>query len=396
MGPALGDRSLFPALEARSYLAHCAVAPLSTPIHAAVDHALSDYARLGIGAVPPWLAARQRLRTALAALVGAPNPSDLALTTGTTAGIIATAQCFPWRPGDALVVLRGEFPTNVTPWLQAARQHALEVRWLDADAFRPDGPGLDRLAATLADGKVRLVAVSAVQFQTGLAMPLAAMADLAHAHGAALFVDAIQAAGVTEIDVAALHIDFLACGAHKWIGAIEGAGFLYVAAHHAPHLLPTLAGWLSHDDPVSFLFDGPGLLRYDRPIRARADFLEGGSASTVGFAALGAAVDLLAALGVPAIAAHVAAFHAHLAPTLAALGFVDERPADPTARSGIFALRPPPDLALADVRAGLAERGVVVTTPDGYLRVAPHWSTPLAEADLVAGALREVCAALRR
>lgn len=395
MSAALGDRTLFPDLAARSYLAHCAVAPASTPVRAAVERALTDYARLGMGAVAPWLAERQELRAALARLIGAEHPEDVALTTGTTAGIVALAQCLPWRAGDAVVVLRGEFPTNVTPWLQAARQHDLTVRWLDADDFRPDGPGLDRLQATLADGRVRLVAVSAVQFQTGLAMPLAAMAAQAHAHGAALFVDAIQAAGVLPIDVAATHIDYLACGAHKWIGGIEGAGFVYVAPQHVANLRPTVAGWLSHEDPVSFLFAGPGVLRYDRPIRERADFLEAGSLSTVGLAALGAAVAQLEALGVAAIAEHVSAFHARVAPTLAALGFTDGRPREARARSGIFAARPPADLDPQAVRLGLAERGVVVTAPEGWLRLGPHWSTPLAEAELFSGALREVCATLR-
>ena len=394
--PALGDRSLFPDLDAASYLAHCAVAPLAAPVAAAAAATLAAYARAGAGAVRPAHAAKEALRAELAAFLGAPCPADVALTSGTTHGVIAVAQGFPWRAGDALVLLRGEFPTNVTPWLVAARHHDLTVRWLDADDLRPGGPGLDRLAALLADGRVRLVAVSAVEFQTGLRLPIGALAALAHAHGAALFVDAIQACGVVPLDVAAAGVDFLACGAHKWLGGLEGAGFLYVASHHAAHLRPTLAGWLSHEDPVGFLFDGPGLLRYDRPLRRRADVVEAGSASMVGLAALRAALGLVTALGVPAIAAHVAAFHDRFAPTALALGFTDLRPADPAGRSGILALRPPADLPLAAVRDGLAARGVVVTAPDGVLRIAPHGFTPLAEADLAAGALAEVAADLRR
>lgn len=395
MGARIGDRGLLPELDAASYLAYCAVAPPSAPVLGAARRALSDYARQGLGAVAPWLEERRTLRARLAALVGAASPDDIGLTSGTTAGIVALAQCLPWRSGDALVVLRGEFPTNVTPWLQAARRHGLDVRWLETEDFRPGGSGLERLSAALADGRVRLVATSAVQFQTGLAMPLAAMAEAAHARGALLFVDAIQAAGVVPIDVRTAGIDLLACGAHKWIGALEGAGFVYVAPEHVARLEPNVAGWLSHEDPVSFLFGGPGLLRYDRPIRGGIDFVEGGSASTVGFAALSAAVELLLELGVEGIARHVAAFHDRVAPDLVALGFVDGRTPEPEGRSGILALRPPEDLDLGAFRAGLAARGVVVTAPDGWLRIGPHWCTPLSEAGLVAEAASEVCRALR-
>src|SRR5690606_14112178 len=110
-----------------------------------------------------------------------------------------------------------------------ARQFGLEVVMLPLTAFeRSDAEGLAALERELVRG-ARLVAVSAVQFQTGLAMPLGAMAALCHQHGAELFVDGIQAMGVVPIDVGALGIDYLASGSHKWLMGTEGAGILYVS-----------------------------------------------------------------------------------------------------------------------------------------------------------------------
>ena len=117
--------------------------------------------------------------------------ANIALVSNTSTAISRVAASIPWQTGDAIVCLRGEFPANTTPWQQAAREHGLRIVWLDANDFRTDD-GLNRLDDALSNHRVRLVAVSAVQFSTGLRMPVESMTDIAHRHGAAVFVDAIQ------------------------------------------------------------------------------------------------------------------------------------------------------------------------------------------------------------
>src|SRR5699024_5338312 len=151
----------------------------------------------------------------------------------TSAGVLAIAQGLDWHRGDRIVLFDGEFPTNVTPWQQAARRHDLELVWLRAEDFRADrAAALERFERELERG-VRLVALSAVQFTTGQRMPLEAMGALCRAHGTEFFVDAIQAVGIVPLDVEAMHVDYLASGSHKWLMAPEGIGFLYVAPERA-------------------------------------------------------------------------------------------------------------------------------------------------------------------
>lgn len=390
--PRLGDRSLFPTLAARSYLAHCAISPVSAPVAAAVGTLLESYAAAGIGALPRWMEQRAGLRARLAGLIGA-SPADIGFVANTTTGVVDIAQSLPWRRGDRVVLFTGEFPTNVTPWQQAARTWDLDLQFLPLDGFVRGGAadGLTRLDGALRQG-VRLVAVSAVQFQTGLAMPLAAIGALCRRHGAELFVDAIQAVGVVPVDVAAMGIDYLSCGSHKWLMGLEGCAFLYVSPARAPALVPRLAGWLSHEDPVGFLFKGPGELRYDRALRARADVFEGGALNGAGLLALDVAAHLVATLGVPAIHTHVQAWHDAVEPPLQALGFQSLRSPDPAGRSGILALRPPGGGDPYPLVARLAARGIVTSAPDGCLRLAPHWPNALAEVPLVVDAVREALA----
>lgn len=381
---ALGDRALFPDLAADAYLSHAAISPASSEVVRAVAAFAGDYARRGVAAFGAWRDQRERLRARLARLIGA-SPGELAFVANTTRSVIDVALCLPWRAGDRVLCLRGEFPANVTPWQQAARTFGLEVCFLDVAAFRTD-EGLEALERELARG-LRLVAVSAVQFASGLAMPLAEITARAHAAGAEVFVDAIQACGVVPVDVARTGVDYLGCGSHKWLMGLEGAAFVYVRADRAQSLVPRVAGWLSHEEGLRFLFEGEGHLRYDRPIKRDATFLEGGAYNGVGLAALEAAVAPIEALGVARVFDHVSRYLDALEAGLVERGFSSERSRDASRRSGILAVRPPAGVDLVRLWRGLGARGVVTTTPDGRLRFAPHWPNALAEVPRVLAAI---------
>src|SRR4030095_5825118 len=67
------------------------------------------------------------------------------------------------------------------------------------------------------DARTRLISVSYVSSVNGLRHDIRALADIAHAHGALLHVDAIQAVGMFPIDVRADDMDFLCTGTYKWL-----------------------------------------------------------------------------------------------------------------------------------------------------------------------------------
>ena len=387
----LGDRSGFSRVEPRVYFNHAAMTPPSAAVQAACTAAVEDFARRGVGAWMAWAEQRDRLRVALAGLVGA-APEGIGLVPNTSYGVVDVALSLPWRSGDRVVVFDGEFPTNVTPWQQAAARSGLEVVRLDGRQLAEVG-GLEPLAAELGRG-VRLVAVSAVAFQTGLAVPLRAIADLCHDHGAELFVDAIQAVGAVPIDVTELGIDYLACGGHKWLGGLEGTGFLYVRPDRMAALEPAVIGWLSHQDGARFLFGESGELRYDRPLKASADVFEIGVANSVGFAALEAAIEPLRRIGVPAIHDWVQRILDPLERGLVARGFTSVRTAEPEARSCILSVLPPHGVPLPELHAELAARGIGCATPDGHLRFSPHWANDAGQVDDVLAAVDAAIAAL--
>jgi selenocysteine lyase/cysteine desulfurase len=391
--PRLGDRSLFPSLEAHAYLAHAAISPASLAVRRAVTELANDYERRGVRAFPTWNDQRAQLRTRLGQLINA-HAEDIALTAGTTRGISDLALCFPWRRGDRIVCFRGEFPANVTPWQRAAELFGLDVVWLDAIRYvRDTEEGLHELDQTLKGGGVRLVAVSAVQFQTGLFMPLRQIGELCRTRGAALAVDAIQACGAVPVDVQAWQADYVTCGAHKWLMGLEGCGFLWVHPERVAELQPHTAGWLSHEAGADFLSKGRGLLKYDRPLKKSAAVFEGSTSSAIGYAALAASLELLQTIGVPAIFAHLQAYLDGLEHALVERGFKSLRSATAEGRSGSLCTEAPTGTSVTALHASLMQQGIVTSMPDGYLRFAPHWPNCLDEVPMVLEAIDTALAA---
>src|SRR5512146_1853939 len=124
----LGDRGLFPSLGPAAYLNHAGVSPPSTVVRGAITGLLDAYAASGAAATAAVLAIRTRLRDNAARLLGV-SPADVGLTSGATHGIQAIALSMPWRSGDRVVLLEGEFPANVTPWQRAAELFGLAIEF---------------------------------------------------------------------------------------------------------------------------------------------------------------------------------------------------------------------------------------------------------------------------
>jgi cysteine desulfurase/selenocysteine lyase len=393
--PCLGSRELFPHLAFDAYLAHAAISPACQAVAAAVESCVVSVSRWGVGSFTIWNAQRERLRASAGALMGA-SADSVALTAGCTRGIADLALALPWRPGDVLLTYRGEFPANVVPWQLAARAHGAEVEFLDLpDSREPDC--VDRIMAELDEAllrhrRARWVAVSAVQFQSGLRMPLGPMARACHARGIRLFVDGIQALGVVPLDVQQLGIDAFFVGGHKWLLGLEGVGFAYFSPALMKELSPVTAGWLSYPEGEGFLFRGPGHLRYDRKLLDSPRVFEGSTANAIGFAALEAGVDLVSQLSPQSIYDHVQAYHDAIESEFVKRGFVSLRASDRDLRSCLLSFVPPTGCQVPNLAAALRARSVVVSIPDGLVRLSPHFANSVTEIPQVLDALDEALA----
>ena len=212
-------------------------------------------------------------REALADLFGS-SPAEVAFGQNMTSLTFAMSRALAraWRPGDQVVVTRLDHDANITPWVLAARDAGAEVIWID---FDPGDCTLDmaELAAKLGP-RTRLVAVTAASNAVGTVVDIAEVAQMTHAAGALLYVDAVHYAPHYRLDVAVWDCDFLVASAYKFFGPHTGA--VFGKAEH----LESLEAYKVRPAPAT----GPGKW-------------ETGTQSFESLAGVTAAVDYLAAAG---------------------------------------------------------------------------------------------------
>lgn len=219
-------RSQFPALERRHGGLPVAYfdGPGGTQVPRSVATAMTDYL-LHHNANTHWAyptsietdAMLAAARDALGDLLGG-RPSEIAFGANMTTLTFHLGRALGrrWSPGDEIVVTELDHHANVDPWRWLAGEHGLTVR---AVRFHAETGQLDMqdLAAALGP-RTRLLAIGAASNALGTISDVRRAADLAHAAGALVFVDAVHYAPHALVDVAALGADFLACSAYKFYG----------------------------------------------------------------------------------------------------------------------------------------------------------------------------------
>ena len=162
---------------------------------------------------------------AMADLLNAARPEEIIFGNNMTSLTLHTSRSIArtWQAGDEIVVTRLDHDANITPWVLAAQDRGVNVRWVD---FHPEDGTLNLEDFQIAlENKPRLVAVGYASNALGTINPVAKLVKMAHAAGAQVYIDAVQYAPHGPIDVQELGCDFLVCSSYKFFG--PHAGILY-------------------------------------------------------------------------------------------------------------------------------------------------------------------------
>lgn len=162
------------------------------------------------------------------------------------------------------------------------------------------------------DDQTSLVTFSLVSNVNGHVESVAEVAEAAHAHGAIVFADVIQAAGIVPFDVHDLGIDVAACSSYKWLFGLHGAGFLFVSESLQGHVLEDhLYPGRARRTYAPFAPDGePGSMAWTAPADARR--YQPGHVSYLGYAAVDAGLRFIEERGVPGLLEHSVRLNQHL------------------------------------------------------------------------------------
>ena len=301
-----------------------------------------------------------RARASCAKLVGA-STDEIALMVNTGYGINLAARTLGLRDGDVVLGFDREFPANVYPWM-ALSHTGVEFRQVPCVNGIPDEARLhDELAR---DAKVRIVAVSWVQFASGYTVDLESLGAACARRGAHLVVDAIQGVGVRRLDLSSGHVSVLACGGQKWLLSPWGSGFTYVRRDLIQDLEPNPVSWMAVRDSDDF----SRLVDYDLTWRSNARRFEMITLPYQDFEGMNASLDLLLELGLEDVERHVRSLTDRIVRWAEGENVTLVTPPDPARRAGIVSLAPA-DPSAASRR--LTNAGVIHSLREGMIRLSP-------------------------
>lgn len=359
------------------YLNHAAVAPWPRRAARAVSAFAEQNVSIGARDYPQWLTVERSLRQRLGLLLNAPTSADVALVKNTSEALSFVAFGLDWKSGDQIVISDEEFPSNRVVW-EALRPLGVEVIQVGLKGADPEG---DLLAAC--GPRVRLMAISAVQYASGMRLDLARLGEGCERRGVLLCIDAIQQLGALPFDVQQNRCAFAMADGHKWMLGPEGLGVFYCRSDLRDQLKLHEYGWhmLEHAGD------------YDRidwePARSARRF-ECGSPNLLGAMALEASLSLLEEVGMQRVAAALAERIDWLRQGLGGLNGVEIlSPAEHGRRSGILTFR----LAGWDnteLFERLKAQQVVCALRGGGIRFSPHFYTEARVIDETLGVLRAV------
>jgi cysteine desulfurase / selenocysteine lyase len=352
-------RCRFPVADNYIYFNHAAIAPISLDIKEQVTECLQKYTLGGIICNKEYLGTVYETRKYAAYLLNA-DPSEITFVKNTTQGIQIAANGIRWEKGDNILIPGNEFPANVFPWLNLSKR-GVETRFIPVKGgrFRADDfvPYIDK--------RTRALSVSAVSYTNGFRCNLGEIGRLCKEKGLFFVVDAIQALGAVGLDVSKDHIDLLAADAHKWLLGPQGVGITYISDTFLEELDVSNLGYKSmiNEDEYS-----------NHVIRLKADAsrFEEGTLNIMGIVGLKASLEMLLAIGIPAIENRLSEFNNDLINNLTERSYKINSPLGRDERSGILSFFHD-KIPTASIHQDLVKGTVVCAQRDGAIRVSPHF-----------------------
>ncbi len=297
-----GVRAMFPRVVRETFVNAAGGTPLGIFAEAGLRR-YADFQRLGPGDGRGDYVAEvtSNVRRLCGELIGA-RESEIALVHCTKAGEqIVLDGLEPWRRGGNVVTNDMHFSGSLHN-LVGLRMAGADVRVVRATDW---DVSLERMEAAI-DHRTSLVAISLVSNVNGRIEPVRELAEIAHAHGALVYADIMQAAGIVPLNVHDLGIDFASCNGYKWLYGVHGAGFMFVREALQGTGLPDrlFPGHVRYNYPPWVERADPSRedLEYESPRDARR--YQPGHVSYIGYCALYEGLKFLARVGVSAALQH--------------------------------------------------------------------------------------------
>lgn len=362
-------RSLFPHLDTdQVYFNHAAIGPWCQPVLDRIAEYSSQRSGLMVENFPFFLEKNASARVKLAKLLGAES-NRLAWVDNVSNGLNILANGIEWHPGDRIILNDIEFPSNIYPFLNL-QNYGVEI---DIVKSRNGVVDIEDIENAITP-RTRLVSISLVQFLSGYRADIDAIGSLCKEKGIIFCVDAIQAAGVVEIDVEKSKIDFLSGGTQKWLMSSQGLSYIYITEELQSEITQRNVGWASVNDAWN-------LLDYNLSLKSSAERFQNGTINVLGVCLFDAALDLFHGFGMSNVERNILENTEYFTNQLSEIGVEPIlKNAEKKNRAGIVTFKHERSNEIFEF---LQSKRIYGAVRQGMIRFSPHFYNTQEEIDLV-------------
>ncbi|ETX07086.1 MAG: hypothetical protein ETSY2_13190 [Candidatus Entotheonella gemina] len=374
------QKDLFSLPDDLHYLNGAYMSPLSKAVEAAGIRGIAQKAVPSRIRPDDFFSHSNQARERFATLVNA-DPQRVAIIPAASYGISTVARNLNPQPGQHIVILHEQFPSNVYPW------RGFRERGVHLTTVAPSGPGErgkqwneNILEAITADTAV--VALGHVHWTDGTRFDLETIGQRARDVGAALIIDGTQSVGALPFDVQQFQPDALIVAGYKWLMGPYGIGLAYYGERFDQGT-PLEANWIARQGSEDFsrLVDyqdsyAPGAVRFDMGERSNPVLIP----------MLVQAMDDVLGRGVSHIQDYCADLVRSVLPEICDLGYQVEN--EGWRASHLLGLRLPQDVSLERLNEALSQQHVMVSVRGDAVRVSPNVYNDRSDMEALVQALR--------
>jgi selenocysteine lyase/cysteine desulfurase len=357
------QRHLFEVPEDVAYFNTANMSPLLHAVREAGESGIARRAAPWLVAAADWFGDVERLRLDYAEIL-CTGADGVALIPATSYGLAVAARNVSATPGDQVVVLADEYPSNYYTWHRFCRRTGAELVVAERDR---GATWTDTVLARLSE-RTRVLSVPNVHWTDGSLLDLDAVVPAARRVGAVVAIDASQSLGAMPLDVSRLRPDFVVSVGYKWLLGPFGLGCLYVDERFRDGE-PLEENWISRAGSDDFA----GLVDYTDKYRPGARRFDVGQRTSFGLVPMAiAAAEQLLEWTITGVAASLQAVTDEIAAGAGALGLTT--PGHGQRGPHMLGIEVPREVAAALARQ-LNDTGVVASVRGNSLRIAPHLHT---------------------
>jgi selenocysteine lyase/cysteine desulfurase len=192
---------------------------------------------------------REPLRAKLAALAGA-KPDEIAVNRNATESLNTIILGLPLKAGDEVIGTKQDYPHMIQAYKQRADRDGIVYKQISFDLPMEDDDAIVKAYEQAITPRTKLIHVTHMVNWVGQTMPVAKIADMAHAHGIEVIADGAHSFGLMDFKFPDLHCDYFGTSLHKFLSAPIGTGMMWVKAEKIEKVWPLPSSGAPHSSDI--------------------------------------------------------------------------------------------------------------------------------------------------